>query len=683
MQNSQFTTPILLVIFNRPEYTKLVFEEIRKQRPTTLFIAADGPRTPSEEAVCRETRAIVGNIDWPCDVKTLFRETNFGFAQAEKLAFDWFFENVEEGIILEDDQLPHPSFFRFMAEMLEKYRDNEKVMMITGDNFLQEFQTENSYFFSKYYPIWGWATWRRAWRKYDFDMKGWGDLENKKRLKTLYPEKYMLRHMTKMFDDVYINKNTWDTQWVYACIISNSLCIVPSKNLISNIGIYGTHQGGFNQNLPVFNLYEKPLNHPPQITENTTYDSLLYQRNFCPQPGSFFKNIKWKIIGFLATKRIVKKLYRYAIKVRIALFGYGLLENVNNAKHNKNCLLMYIIEPFKNKKISFGHQSYYQSRELAKIIGEFGYNVDVIQFNDKRAKLTKKYDLVFDLHPGMNMVYQNHLNPGAKRVAYITGSNPLFTNDAETKRINDIYARKKVKLNKRRSVEPFKNEYLKSFDCMLLMGNQNTLETYKKETPYIVHLIPNTGYEFLANHDHSSRSPKKFLFLAGSGQVHKGLDLLLEVFAKNPDLHLYVCSNFKSEEDFCGLYKRELYETNNIHPVGFIDVDSFAFVEMAKQCTYIISPSCAEGQSGSVLVGMSSGLIPIISKENGIDEEGAHILHDCLPETIEGIIREYSKKPAEWREKEAENAIKIIHDKYSPKNFSNSIKEAMSALLHE
>ena len=682
-KQEQLETPVAFMVFNRPEYTKAVFAKIRKAQPKKLFIVADGPRTPSEEAICRETRAIVENIDWPCEVHRNYAEKNLGLKERFRSGLNWFFENVEEGIILEDDQLPHPSFFKFMAEMLEKYKDDERIMMVTGDNFLQGYQADNSYFFSRYFSIWGWATWRRAWQKYDSTMHEWPHIKETG-LNKYYTNPYARKHMGQSFENAYSGKtSTWDIPWFFTCLINDGLAIVPSKNLISNIGVIGTHQGGFNQNLPVFNLYEKPLNHPTQIIKNVIYDSLLYQRNFRAQPGSFFKNIKWKIIGFLAPKPIVKKLYRYAIKIRIALFGhrYGMFENVNKTTHEKNCLLLYIIEPFRDQKINFTHQNYWQTQELAKIIGEFGYNVDVIQFNDKRARLTKKYDMVIDLHPGLNMVYKNNLNPSAKRIAYITGSNPLFTNDAETERLNDIYKRRKVELTKRRSVEPFKDEYLKSFDYMFLIGNQNTLETYSKETPPGVHLIPNTGYEFLANHDHSSRSPEKFLFLAGSGQVHKGLDLLLEVFAKNPDLHLYVCSNFKSEEDFCNLYKKELFETNNIHPIGFINVDSFAFTKVAKQCAYIISPSCAEGQSGSVLVGMSAGLIPIISRENGIDKEDAHILHDCLPETIECIIREYSKRSVEWREREADKAIKIVHDKYSPKNFSKSIKEALSALL--
>lgn len=677
----QLETPVAFMIFNRPEYTKAVFAEIRKAQPKKLFIVADGPRTPSEEAICIETRAVVENIDWPCEIHRNYAERNLGLKERFRSGLNWYFENVEEGIILEDDCLPHPSFFRFTAEMLEKYKNDERVMMISGSNYVQGHQAPTSYFFSRCFSIWGWATWRRAWQKYDGTMNSWPQLK-KEGLNKYYSDPYARRHIAQSFENVYSGKtNTWDTQWFFTCLVNSALAVVPSKNLISNIGVAGTHQGGFNQNLPIFDLYEKPLKHPSQITENTTYDSLLYQRNFRPQPGSFFKNIKWKIIGFLAPKPIVKKLYRYAIKIRIALFGYGLLENVNDTKHEKSCLFMYIIEPFKNEKTNFAHQSYWQSREFAKIIGDFGYNVDVIQFNDKRARLTKKYDLVVDLHPGMNLLYKNYLNPGAKRIAYITGSNVSFSNQAENERIENIYQRRGVRLRPQRQTKPFDAKLLSSFNAMFFIGNDYNLKTYAGYTPKKVFLIKNTGYDFLAGYDYTKRSPKSFLFLAGGGQAHKGLDLLLEVFAKNPDLKLYVCSSFKAEKDFCELYKKELFETKNIHPLGFVDINSFAFIDILKKCSFLISPSCSEGQSGSVLAGMSAGLIPIVSKESGFDATETFILDECTTNTISKTIKQFSLKSPKWITAEGINATKIAHEKFGRDNFSESIKEALIGTL--
>lgn len=674
------TPPVAFMIFNRPNYTKVVFAEIRKAKPKKLFIVADGPRTPSEEKLCAETRAIVENIDWPCEVHRNYAERNMGLKERFHSGLNWFFENVEAGIILEDDCLPHQSFFRFADEMLNKHKNDEQVMMVSGSNSVQSYEAPTSYFFSHYFTIWGWATWRRAWQKYDNTMSQWPLV--KEGLSQYYIDPYARKHLKKSFEDAYSERtNTWDTQWFFACLINNGLTIIPSKNLISNIGIDGVHTIGNNQNLHVFDLYKTLFKYPAKIEENTTYDSLLYRRNFYPKHDNLLKSTKGRILGFLAQKYIVKKLYKQIVKIRIKLFGYGVFENVNKTSYKKNCLLLYIVDPFRNSRENFSHQNYWQTKELANIIGEFGYNVDVIQFNDKHAKLTKKYDLVIDLHPGLNLTYVDHLSSGAKRVAYITGSNVSFSNQAEKERIENIYHRHGVHIRPERQAKPFDAKLLSSFDAMFFIGNEYNLRTYEGYAPQNVHFIKNTGYDFLAGLEGSQRSPTAFLFLAGSGQAHKGLDMLLEVFAKNPGLHLYVCSNFAHEKDFAKLYHKELFETANIHPIGFVNVDSFEFVDIAKKCAYIISPSCSEGQSGSVLVGMSAGLIPIASRESGFNRDEVFLLEDCRMETLSEAIRLFSSKPVQWIEEESRRASSIAHTQFSKENFTKSVREALSSVF--
>lgn len=180
MSEFKLNVPVLLLIFNRPDTTQRVFHEIRGASPLQLFISADGPREnkPGEFEKCQITRDIVRQVDWDCEVYTNFRDKNLGCKIAVSSAIDWFFENVEEGIILEDDCLPSFSFFRFCEELLEKYRDDERIMQIGGTNLLSEWQrSDDSYYFSKYGAIWGWATWRRAWQYYDVNMKLWPEVK--------------------------------------------------------------------------------------------------------------------------------------------------------------------------------------------------------------------------------------------------------------------------------------------------------------------------------------------------------------------------------------------------------------------------------------------------------------------------------------------------------------------------
>lgn len=309
--------PVAFVIFNRPNYAKAVFAEIRKARPKKLFIIADGPRTPAEEAICKETRAVVENIDWPCEVHRNYAEKNLGLKERFRSGLNWFFENVEQGIILEDDCLPHQSFFRFASEILEKYKDDERIMMVSGDNFLPSFEIQDSYFFSRYFPIWGWATWRRAWEKYDVTIESWELPESKKLLKNMYAQKYMIDHTSKLFDNIRSGKlNTWDVQWLYTCLISGGLCIMPRVNLVSNIGVYGTHQGGSNQNLPIQDMYQgSSLKHPKSIEVLREYDRTFYEKNFAPGPFNFRK---W-IVSVLVKYEAIKKIYRFLIKTRFWL----------------------------------------------------------------------------------------------------------------------------------------------------------------------------------------------------------------------------------------------------------------------------------------------------------------------------------------------------------------------------
>src|SRR5258708_3549575 len=187
MPESSFNTPILFLIFNRPFPTRRVFAEIRKARPAKLFVAADGPRPdkPEDLETCRETREIIKDIDWPCEVQTLFRDKNLGCGVAVSGAITWFFQNVEQGIILEDDCLPDPSFFPFCTELLERYKDDERILLISG-NFLQQknkkFMVKASYYGTLIPHLWGWASWRRAWAKYDFNLTKWPEVKATKSL---------------------------------------------------------------------------------------------------------------------------------------------------------------------------------------------------------------------------------------------------------------------------------------------------------------------------------------------------------------------------------------------------------------------------------------------------------------------------------------------------------------------
>lgn len=252
--STQTHNPILLIIFNRPDTTRQVFESIRAEKPIKLYVAADGPRRGREGEAqrCRQTREITHQVDWDCQVFRLFREENLGCKYAVSSAISWFFENEPQGIILEDDCLPDPSFFRYCDELLEYYRHNNKIMAICGSNFLNNaWAPETSYYFSNYNHVWGWATWRRAWQKYDLEMTSWPEFINNNGLETIFPNKWSVKTFWYMLlSGVAAGKvDTWDYQWLYSIWANNGCSIIPRTNLVKNIGFDAdaTHTTGMPQ----------------------------------------------------------------------------------------------------------------------------------------------------------------------------------------------------------------------------------------------------------------------------------------------------------------------------------------------------------------------------------------------------------------------------------------------------
>ncbi|HEY8960101.1 hypothetical protein [Chitinophaga sp.] len=226
-------TPVLFLVFNRPEQTLQVFRQIRLQQPEQLFIAADGPRQdrPGEAALCETTRtAVLNGIDWPCEVTTLFREHNLGCGKAVSSAIDWFFGHVEEGIILEDDCVPDATFFSFCTAMLTKYRDNTTIMHINGGNYQAGIPRGNaSYYYSRYAHIWGWASWRRAWQYYDFTLQRY-KRDSREGLSTFLQSELQAIYGHRV--------DTWDIQWFMSVWFNKGWVITPNISLVKNIG-YG------------------------------------------------------------------------------------------------------------------------------------------------------------------------------------------------------------------------------------------------------------------------------------------------------------------------------------------------------------------------------------------------------------------------------------------------------------
>ena len=298
-----YDVPILLIAYKRPDKVARVLESIKKIKPKTLYVACDGAdsRNSVDFKAVKLTRKIIKEkIDWDTNLKIKFNKANKGCMKAVSEAISWFFENVDEGIILEDDCLPHKDFFPFCKELLIKYRFDKRVWCITGDNLQNDkWIGDGSYYFSRYNHCWGWASWKRCWVNYDVNISDWPYVKRKKLLNNIFDFSSEIKYWTNIFDSIHYQKkpNTWDYQWTYSCFINGGMTIIPNKALIQNIGFGNdaTHTFGKipNDRLNIINKEETgilPLIHPKYLLRSKEADRYT-ELNFFSGPKPF--SMKW------------------------------------------------------------------------------------------------------------------------------------------------------------------------------------------------------------------------------------------------------------------------------------------------------------------------------------------------------------------------------------------------------
>ena len=306
-------TAVLFLTFNRPDTTKQVFEALRQAKPPMLYVAADGPRADKagEQEKCEEVRRIVTKVDWGCEVKTLFRDKNLGCRVGVSSAIDWFFENEEEGIILEDDCLPSQSFFWFCEELLERYKDDERIMIVSGYNRQETWEQDKyDYFFSHFGGIWGWGSWRRAWNLYDEDMKNLECFIENNYFEFLLGKKLGNIRKMQLINVIQNNVDTWAFPWGFTRHLNSGLACVPSNNLVENIGFGpdATHTCGKNRNVVKKYEINLPTNPNTIIVPNLEYDMLFQGK------PSFFSMFINHVLSYIQKKWGVSFSRRYIKK---------------------------------------------------------------------------------------------------------------------------------------------------------------------------------------------------------------------------------------------------------------------------------------------------------------------------------------------------------------------------------
>lgn len=266
-------SPVLFIVFNRPEQARKVFSRIREVQPDKLYIAADGPRAsrPGDAEACRQVREIAQLVDWDCEVKTRFSDVNFGCKVAVSDAITWFFGNEPEGIILEDDCFPAYSFFTYCDELLERYRNDTSIFSVTGTNLqMGRKWGEASYYVSRYTNVWGWASWRRVWQRYDRELSRFPESDVVPVLEKVFGDRFMVHDWRNIFLQLKAGQiDTWDYQFNFLSFFENGHCLVPNVNLISNIGFgegatHTTEAINPHAAMPIVEM-DLPITHPAQL----------------------------------------------------------------------------------------------------------------------------------------------------------------------------------------------------------------------------------------------------------------------------------------------------------------------------------------------------------------------------------------------------------------------------------
>ena len=375
-------------------------------------------------------------------------------------------------------------------------------------------------------------------------------------------------------------------------------------------------------------------------------------------------------------KTLIKRVKRYRV-----------IYNANAAdesRFSKRALLVYVVKPFlpeTSRRAFPSHQNERQCKQIAAILGEFGYIVDVVDVRNTRFRPSRDYDIVISNKADRDPTSAFRADP--MKIYLATTPNPRVHN-ANLKRRHDLLiARRQCKVMIRRRY-PEVMPYVTKADAIIGFGNDLIMSTWKEVFDGPIYGLNIYGYKetrFPIEPRDFARARTNFLFFASKSQIQKGLDLLLEIFPRHPDLHLYICSLFKNEKDFCDCYHRELYETPNVHPIGWIRVNSDEFYELVQKCAYVIHPSCSDGQPGSVVQCMYSGLVPLVTREAGIDTEdfGMTFFDDSLEE-IERLVVKISQLPENWHREHSIRTRKAAEENYSENAFTNRWRTILTEL---
>lgn len=677
-QNSPEQPPVVIFAYNRPEKLRRVLAALKDQELGRLLVFVDGPRNESDRRNVLACQALANGVTWT-ETELHFSDVNHGLGGISQNVSHTL-EQYPAAIFLEDDCLPVPGFYDFMRQALVHYADEHGVFSIGG------YQHLPLTFFSGYpcslvsgarFTCWGWATWRERWQQ------AWPHIRNYSSLfsnLTRIPE-VAGRDLPMAVRDMLSGRATmsWDMPVALAALWLKKVHLLPVQGLVRTIGLdwSGVHGS-------LTNLLRALLLHNRNVARHAP-EHIQWLDDISPN-CDYLAGLR----DFVARSQTMA-LRRQAQRARVLVRRYfwprrEVLRDLSfpvPGQKNRRALLSYIVHPFyipEDDPRFFNHTNIWHAHAIVQVLNRMGYVVDVMDYRDLGELPRRDYDL-FIGHGGVNFEHICRALPeSVPKLYFTTGSYWRFHNQQEELRFADLERRRGARLPYDRNIAQSEESAVHLAHGIIGIGNQTTRMTYA-DFDRVVMLNGTALYD-----DNVDWCPKDFttsrqhfLFYSGPGNVHKGLDLLLEAFSGLPH-HLWISTRLDAR--FAHLYVRELNTLANVHLLGWVQPRSRSFYQMMQRCAFCILPSCSEGQSQSVLEAMNQGLIPLVSPQSGLDVQDFGVLIE--PVTVDAIcslvhaVSTYS--PDRCRELSA-LARQAALTTYSQEAFLQNFQAALEVLL--
>jgi hypothetical protein len=670
--------PCVVFAFNRPAKLTRVLNALQGQDVDRLIVFVDGPRHEKDLRPVEACRAIARNVGWVEKELYLWDENHGLRGLADNLSL--VFEKYSTAVIVEDDCLPMPGFYGFMRQALEQYKTNDKVFSIGG------YQPIHPGYFSNYpytlvsgarFICWGWATWQDRWQEIQPYLARYQELFDGLRNVSEIAGADLPVEVQAMVAGKALDN--WDVKVAVASLWLKKVHLILSRGLVRNIGqdYSGVHRSlvrvlpsRWLQNQNVAKKAPDEIVWLENVDLNEDYVDTL--REFVYRTFTFSPR------RVLERGRVLMRRYIWPRKERIS--NLKLLDNIPTPKR---ALLSYIVHPFFNSRMDprfLRHINIWHAHEIVRVLNRLGYIVDVIDYRDTEFIPSQPYDL-FICHGGVNFeILATKLPASTIKIYFSTGAYWKFHNEQERVRLADLRQRRGVALPPDRLIGNSEEGALRLADGAFGIGNEFTRRTYAGIASVI--MINGTSLyddrlEWCPKDYEAGR--QHYLYFAGGGNVHKGLDLLLEAFT-GLEQHLWIGSPI--DQKFATVYARELKHTTNIHTIGWVQPRGRQFYRLMRTCNFCILPSCSEGQSQSVVECMNQGLIPVVSQAAGVDvsDFGAWI-DPCTIERIRELAQELSNWPIERYRILSLKARDAVLSDYSEDSFSVSLQRAFEKQL--